>query len=112
MYLHAMFDCCMFIVSSPKVSIMLFMHCCLYKVHTLMPCVFSTVTPIDACNILLESLSCLLSLHVLHGHVCILDHIVIQLQSCYVAVFCQPCLNFIKSITLLCHVARLISFDP
>src|ERR1043165_2847936 len=109
---YAMFSCCMMTVASLKVAYLLFMHFCLYKVDTLLPCVYSTVTPIDACNILLESLSCLLSFHVLHLHVCIHDHIVIQLQSCYVAVFCQPCLNFTKCVTSLCHVVCLITFNP
>src|SRR3954470_14404066 len=107
-----MFDCCMSIVSSTKVAYLLFMHYCLYKVHTLLPCIYLTVIPNDACNIWLESLSCLLYLHVLHLHVCIHVHIVIQLQSCYVAVFALPCLNSTKSVTLLCHVVCLITFNP
>ena len=74
MHSHAMFTCCIMIVSSSEVATLLLVHYCLYKVDTLLPCVYSTVSPIDACNIPLWSFSCLLSLHVLHLHVCIPDH--------------------------------------
>ena len=48
---YAMFACCMLIVSSTKVATLLLVHWCLYKVDTLLPCVYSTVSPIDAWNI-------------------------------------------------------------